>query len=210
VRAALHFLDGEIEAARLLLERAYRHDALLDGGRELLTRLYTYNFESGRDDEAARWCRHFDRQYGPEWFSSYCRLELMVWDSSLVAAIDSAWALAERGRRATPLELRAAQGAQLMMLVAGVLARANLGDSARRVVDAARATQRADSAGAREPFASSIDRAEADVRIQLRDFGSAAVLLQQVVRASPLSAEVLRRGRRMRAIPPEYGGMARR
>jgi len=201
VRAAIHFLRGEFQRARVLLDHAYERDALLDGGRELLTRLYTYNFESGLDQPAKSWCLKFERDYGEEWFTSYCRLQLLVWDSTATADVDSAWFFARRGRRSTALIMRDAQGSQLVMLVAGVVARAGLGDSAQRVIALARQMASRDALGRMEPHTSVLDRLEADARIHLGQVDSAGALLHRVAQNNPPSIDALRQSRRARSIP---------
>jgi TolB-like protein len=196
VRATIHFLQGHYERASVLLEHAYERDAYLEGGRELLTRLYTYNFEAGDDRQARRWCLAFARSYGSEWYSSYCRLELLAWDTTERADVDSAWYYAARGTQAAPALLRGAQGPQLAVLVAGVLARAGKGDSARNVLRRARAAASTDPRGVAEPFASALNEMEASVRLLLRDTAAARSLFEDYGKANPHSVDALKGSRR--------------
>ena len=199
--SVIHANQGNFERARLLLARAHAADAYAQDGRQVLSRLFTYSFVGRDDAEARRWCAAYAREFVEEWFGGACRLQLMAWDSTQTADIASAWSIARASTALAPEPIRSPVSAQLEMLVAGVVARSGLPDSARRVLATIADRVALDSTIARVPFDQTLRELEAAVRVQLGEPDAAIALLAAILRTRPDRRVALSRDRRFRDLP---------
>ncbi len=122
----------------LAAQRAYEADAFLAGAPRILERLFNASYDLGQTVDAVHWCGEGTRRFPDEGAFTICRIMLMTMPGQDPDP-GTAWRLAEsetltRGQTSGP---PAFQKARARMIVAAVLARAGLKDSARAVAQAA-------------------------------------------------------------------------
>lgn len=124
--------NGAILAAR----RAYEQDAFLDVADGVLWRLYTSQYDLGNYDQARRWCEEGHRRFPVNFRFVQCQIVLMSMPEA-DPDVREAWALYEE---LLPLLSEQAEffDAQARTVVAGVIGRAGLADSAQAVFESAR------------------------------------------------------------------------
>lgn len=169
------YARADYSGAYLAAKRAYAADTYLQDSQEILNRLFLTSYEIGDDSASGYWCNEAKRQFAQSWTSAYCQLGLIAWTHPVhPESVAHAWRLAAEGAERSPQPQQAR--ARLQMLVATVLARDGLRDSAEVVIRRARAS----SAGDAE-----ILPLEADARIALRERDAAAALITQYVGEKP-------------------------
>lgn len=176
VLSAALYAQADYTGAYLAADRAYRADAYLDDAEEILNRLFMAAYEIGDDADARLWCNEVEHRFRGSWTAAYCRLSLLTWDAGgNPDAARRAWEIAVEGGRNSAF-LRDVRP-RLYMLVAAVLARAGLRDSAEVIIR----RSLVDAAGDPE-----ILPLEAGARIILGQPDLAVARLAQYVRAKPL------------------------
>ncbi len=124
----------------LAARRAYEADAYLDNAPTILTRLFYASYDEDQAVDAVKWCNEGRRRFPDDSRFITCQLWVMTMRGQN-ADVDSAWKLA----RDPVITQDVSTGSGMFrehearMLVAGVLARAGLNDSAKAVARAARA-----------------------------------------------------------------------
>lgn len=119
-------------------KRAYDEDPFMEQAQWTVFRLFEYSFALRQDTEAARWCAEGRQRFSlPIFFD--CRLSLASWSDSHGLTPDSAWSLVGAELAAHPDGLRQNLEPRLHAMVAAVLTRNGLADSARSVLRDARA-----------------------------------------------------------------------
>jgi serine/threonine-protein kinase len=128
---------GETEA-KLAGLRAYEADAYLRDAPQVINRLFTTSYDLAQFNDAARWCQEGQRRFPENFNFVKCQLWLL---STRVKEPDVAlaWKLADSLAKLSPEGRREYDSREARMIVAMVLARAGLGDSARQVAVGARA-----------------------------------------------------------------------
>jgi TolB-like protein len=132
--SATQYARGELELSRVTAQRAYRQDSWFQA-EELLFRLFNTTFETGHDSEARVWCDEIRQRFADSWFVAHCELMLMTWSLEATADSDLAWKLAREATARAEDPIRQRVGAELEVLVAGVLVRAQDADSAMRALE---------------------------------------------------------------------------
>lgn len=199
VLSGIHLTRNELGQARRLAERAYFADAFSEDTESLLARLFQIDFDSGNDSGARRWCTAYVR-YLSGWFPAYCQLQLMTWDSTAVPNVEDAQRIVRATIAETQPDLRAGTGAQLQVLLAGVLARAGRTSAAERMLDDVHKSIATDSA-ITPLFEADLVRLEAGVRVRLGQRDRAARLVRRYLELQPSFANVIARGRQFRGLP---------
>ena len=180
--SALLQATGQLAEANFLARRAYEADAFLAESADLLFRLYYTSMDLGNGKEASRWCDAGFTRYPEDWRFTYCQLTILAFvDSSRSRAdgeadVSRAWTLASRLERLGPSDERAALLPRSHVLVAGVLGRAGLVDSAASVIRRARATV---------PEDREMDFYEAGARMLMGDREAALRLLARDLEVNP-------------------------
>jgi serine/threonine-protein kinase len=123
--------------AKLAGLRAYEADAYLRDAPQVVNRLFSTSYDLAQFTDAARWCQEGARRFPDNVNFTKCQLWLL---STRVKEPDVAlaWRLADSLEKVAPPGRREFDGAEARMIVAMVLARAGLGDSARQVAIRAR------------------------------------------------------------------------
>lgn len=143
--SSIHWETGRLAQADVEARMAYVADAYLNDIHEVILRLFQTSFELRQDLEAERWCEEVRRRIDQQWIYAHCALTLMGWSERVPPEPKRGWELSGLGRESDPPQLRRTIQPRLDMLVAGVLARAQMRDSARAVLSRARAAGSDDS-----------------------------------------------------------------
>lgn len=158
----------------LMSRRAYEEDAYLQDANRILERLFWAHYDMEQFRDAKTWCDEGARRF-PEYYAfTECQLWLML-SSGESVSVDSAWVLQARLDAVAPT---AAQKAKGQLLVAGVLRKEGLADSAESVFTRGRLAEDAD------PLMESI-AFEAAIRSITGDSDGAVELLRRYVAANP-------------------------
>lgn len=188
--SALLFTRGDYAGAYVAARHAYDTDTYAEHSAEILDRLFHSSYEIGDDSAAARWCTEMGDRMPGSWIAADCQLSFLAWTGAADGrAVARAWTSAATGVRAADADSTVTP--RLEMLVAAVLARAGLHDSAAAV--AARARGR----GADSP---ELLPQEAHMRLLLGDQTSAAELLDRYAATAPLYRTGVVRSRRFAAL----------
>ncbi len=167
---------GKVAEANLAAQRAYQADAFLRDAPEIVFRLYWTSFDLDRETDAIHWCNEGRARFATNWLFAYCQLTLQLWPGGPPPDVERAWrSVAELERLTTP-EDRLASSPRWHMIVAGVLARAGRGDSARAVIARSRAAA---------PHDPEMDYNEAVARVLLGERERALTLLATYLAAMP-------------------------
>jgi DNA-binding SARP family transcriptional activator/TolB-like protein len=136
-------LGGDLAEAELAARRGREEDAYLEVPDEGADRMYRVAFALGDYPRARHWCGEGRRQFPGDYRFHECALVLLARDPAARPLPDSAWRLLAAADRVDPPAAAVAAARPYSpvfrrMMVAAVLARAGLGDSARSVSARAR------------------------------------------------------------------------
>ncbi len=127
---------GETDA-KLAARRAYEEDAYLSNADLILQRLFLASYDLGQLVDAVHWCEEGQRRFPTDFKFAKCPLWLMT-TKAKEPDVEMAWRLADSIARVAPASARDFEGLEARMLVAIVLARKGLADSAKRVAQRSR------------------------------------------------------------------------
>ncbi|MGQ0641332.1 MAG: protein kinase domain-containing protein [Gemmatimonadaceae bacterium] len=164
-------------SAALAARRAYEADAFLQNQNRSVNLLFWTHYDLEQFPDAQRWCAEGARRFPADYLFAECELWLMLLPS-MEPDIPRAWAVAAKAEKLAPEERRAFEKHLGRLLVAGAIARANLPDSARRVLASAQATAAIDPE-------EEILGYSALVHILLSDVGEAVKVLKSYVLQHP-------------------------
>ena len=177
--SALLQATGQLAEANLIAARAYEADAFLGDSPQILFRLYHTSLDLGREAEASRWCDTGRSRFPEDWRFTFCTLRILALAGASQGSIDKAWSLvAALEPLSPPGYLRRWQ-----IIVAGVLGRAGLPDSADAVIRRARAAA---------PEDPELDFYEAEARMVLGDHAAVLRLLERYLKTNPRFRAYLR------------------
>lgn len=177
--SALLQATGQLAEANLIAARAYEADAFLGDSPQILFRLYHTSLDLGREREAGRWCDTGRSRFPGDWRFTFCALRILARAGASQGGIEKAWSLvAALEPLSPPGYLRRWQ-----IIVAGVLGRAGLPDSAEAVIRRARG-------GA--PGDPELDFYEAEARMVLGDSEAVLRLLERYLKTNPRFRAYLR------------------
>lgn len=132
----LFYQVEDVTGAALAARQAYQADAFLSVSNTVLRRLVVTNYDLGDVAQSRQWCAEGHRRFPEDYYFTECRLWLMTMDG-VDPDVGWAWALLDSirdlagSRRWEDLETTE------RLVVAGVIARAGLPDSASAVMDRA-------------------------------------------------------------------------
>jgi DNA-binding SARP family transcriptional activator/TolB-like protein len=184
--AQLLRLGGDLAESDLAARRAREEDAYLQVAEVGAERLYRASLALGDLPRARHWCADGRRRFPRDYRFHECELVLLARDGSARPRPDSAWRLLAEADRVDPPATAAAAARPYTpvfrrMMVAAVLARAGLPDSARAVSARARAAVREDP-----DLLTSYLWDEAYLQLHLGDRARAAALLDTFVARRPV------------------------
>ncbi|HEU0076408.1 MAG TPA: hypothetical protein VFQ76_02090, partial [Longimicrobiaceae bacterium] len=175
----LYYQVDDIASVVLAARRAYEEDAYLDVADQVLWRLFTGSYDLEQFTQAERWCGEGARRFPGDFRFAECQLLVMT-TPAVQPDAERAWGLVSRLAALTPEPRRAHELTRGRMLVAGVLGRVGMVDSARAVL--LRAHGEAGYAG--DP-ARELLLLEAHVRTTLGDEDAAIDVLKQYAAVTP-------------------------
>lgn len=122
---------GRLADANVSAEAAFRADAYLDRAPAVFSNLFFNALYLEQWQDAREWCARGVRRFptGPNFVD--CKLRVLGWTGAGTGDIAEAWREMEQADRADPSPVLEADR---LLLVAAILARTGLGDSARAVV----------------------------------------------------------------------------
>jgi tetratricopeptide (TPR) repeat protein len=136
-RITLSYLFYDLEdvpAALLAAQRGYEEDAYLENAADLLNRMFWGSLDLENFGQARRWCDEGSRRFARDWRFVSCQLWLMA-TPAVNANAAEAWRLRARLDTLVTDQFLRTQGDYL---VAGIVGRAGMADSARSLFLAAR------------------------------------------------------------------------
>jgi TolB-like protein len=168
-------------------QRAYEADMYLENAPVVLRRLFQGVLDQGSYARAREWCEEGIRRFPQDHMIQACQLRLMVTPEVRQPSIEEAWRVAELVHELAPPSRKQRELVQNQMVVAGVIARVGsienrlpLADSARAVLDRARAAVTTEIDPSRELLA-----IEAYSWLLLGEKDRAVSLLEQHAAADP-------------------------
>jgi serine/threonine-protein kinase len=177
--SALLQATGQLAEANLIAARAYEADAFLVDSPQILFRLYHTSLDLGREREAVRWCDAGLSRFPGDWRFTFCQLRILALAGTVQPDVAKAWSLDTTLERLSPPTYLP----RWHLVVAGVLARSGLRDSAEAVIKRARAAA---------PDDSQLDFYEAEARMLLGDHEAALQLLERDLKNDPAFRSYLR------------------
>ena len=184
-------LQGDMEQALDAAQHAYAADAFLTNAPEIVYRLFYASFQLEHYSDAGTWCDIGRRRFTTDWLFLQCQLTLLASSATPRPSVTAAWRVVAESSSVQPADTRAWVEPRLRMMVASVIARAGLTDSAERTIRAARA------AGGDDP---ELLYQEALARVRLSQPDSAVQLLAELLRGAPDFRPYLRRDVQLRAL----------
>jgi hypothetical protein len=175
----LSHLDNQktdVVQAKIDAQRAYEADAY-SSADVVLWRLFLASYDLEQFPDAVHWCMEGRRRFPESTRSVECRLWLLT-TRARPPDVDEAWQVLTRLHELTPGGQWATTGPEFQMLVAAVLARAGLADSARHVLALSRGNSEVDPTR-------SLLYYEAFVRTLLGDRDDALRLLKEYLAINP-------------------------
>jgi len=170
---------GQLAEANLIATRAYEADAFLFESPQILFRLYHTSLDLGRVRDAVRWCETGRSRFPGDWRFTFCDLRILALAGTFQPDVAKAWSLVTALERVSPPTYLP----RWHLVVAGVLGRAGLRDSAEAVIRRARAAA---------PDDSELDFYEAETRMVLGDPEAALRLLERYLKTNPRFRAYLR------------------
>ncbi|MGH7530309.1 MAG: hypothetical protein ACREMN_07990, partial [Gemmatimonadales bacterium] len=137
VLSSLLYQRKDVVSAVLAARAAYQADAYLRDAEFILDRLVYGAYDLAQFSESRRWCDEGGRRFPQSWRFAECRLWLLT-DPRAEQDIELAWRLLHRADSLTPAPQLPYRTRMRQIIVASVIGRAGLRDSAEHVLAAAR------------------------------------------------------------------------
>jgi eukaryotic-like serine/threonine-protein kinase len=139
----LYYQTGDLVDVKLAAQRAFEEDAYLGNADVVLARLFYVSYDLGQFTDATHYCEEGQRRFPTNSKFVECQLYLLT-SRGRDPDVALAWKLADSAVRLAPEQEREYQRLNGQMMVAATLARANLPDSARRLVQRSRGNSEID------------------------------------------------------------------
>jgi serine/threonine-protein kinase len=175
----LYYQVEDVPAAVLAARRAYEEDAYLSVASDVLSRLFVGSLDLEQFSQAERWCDEETRRVPHDYRTAECQLMLMT-TPARAPDVGRAWQLVAMLDSVSPPSYRGYLRLEARLRAGGVLARAGLKDSARHVLERARAAVTPAADPGQELLA-----IEAYQRTLLGDRDEAIALLKRYSAANP-------------------------
>jgi eukaryotic-like serine/threonine-protein kinase len=118
--------------AKLAAQRAYEEDAYLSNANQVLNRLFIASYDLSQFGDAVHWCEEGSRRFPDDFNFAKCQMWLLT-TKARDPDVGLAWKLADSVPKLAPVGRREYETHEARMIVAMVLARSGLADSARAV-----------------------------------------------------------------------------
>ncbi len=135
----LYNQSGSFTDVNLAARRAYEADAYLSNIDVVINRLFLSSYDLGQFTDAQHWCQEGARRFPTDYRFTVCRLQILTTRAE-EPDIERAWRLRDSVTALAPESQREFWTLSAQMAVASVLARKQLGDSARHVIERSRGT----------------------------------------------------------------------
>jgi tetratricopeptide (TPR) repeat protein len=129
-----------------LAQRAYEADAYLNAAPQILWGLYSTSYDLGQFPNAKTWCDEAEKRFPKQVVAARCQLWIMT-TKAVRPEPAEAWRRAAAYEAVVPPHEKEYYKREGQIVVAAVLARAGLADSARHVLVRARADRTVDPRG---------------------------------------------------------------
>ena len=172
----LYYQTGNLVDVKLAAQRAYEQDAYLSNADVVLSRLFYASYDLGQFSDAVQRCDEGQRRFPQDAKFVECQLYLLTSRSGTQCA--ARLAAVGLARKTTPEREREYEQLNSHMMVAAVLARAGMADSARHVAERSRGRPEIDPTR-------DLLYAEAFVRTLLGDKVEAVKALKVYLAANP-------------------------
>ena len=146
VLSAIQYQKQDAVESHALAQRAYEADAYLTAAPEILWRLYATSYDLEQFVNAKNWCDEAAKRFPQQLVAKRCQLWIMT-AKGIRPDPAEAWRLAAELEKAAPPQQREYYRREGQIVVADVLGRAGLPDSARHVLVRARADRTIDPRG---------------------------------------------------------------
>lgn len=163
--------------AKLAAQRAYEEDAYLSNANQVLNRLFIASYDLSQFLDAVHWCEEGARRFPDDFNFTKCQMWLLT-TKAKEPDVGLAWKLADSVPKLAPVARREYETHEARMIVAMVLARAGLADSARAVAVRARGGPEVDPT-------QTLAWEEIYVRVLLGDKAEAFEALKSYLAANP-------------------------
>jgi eukaryotic-like serine/threonine-protein kinase len=173
--AVLEFA-GKVAEANLAAEQSYEADAYLQDADAIMFRVFNTSLDLKRFADAQSWCERGRRTFPKDWTFLLCQLSLLGWSKLSVPDVDAAWRVVRQLDSVASPEAAEWMRPEMTMMVAAVIARAGLPDSAERVIGRSKADAPPDP---------QLPYYEALARIRLNQPQVAADLLKDLLARTP-------------------------
>ena len=178
ILSTIAYVHQDVPQANNLAQRAYEADAYLTAAPAILFELYVTSYDLGAFSPAQKWCDLLKKRFPQNPNVGRCQLWIMTTKGASKDP-DEAWRRASEYVRLAPPQLKEYTKREAQIVVAEVLNRAGLQDSARHVLARAKTSDPAiDPRGELMGY-------EAFVRAQLGDKQDAVDLLQKYLTDHP-------------------------
>jgi TolB-like protein len=175
----MYYRDGRFAEAAAAARNAFEGDAFLTEVRAVVSLLFIAALHGERFAEAGSWCRLGLRRYEGDPRFAECELNLLAATARERRDGTAAWRLVEGIERRDSLGMLSGTWVHRRMMVAAVLVRGGMPDSARAVLRRALAEQPRRSPGAE------VRLVEARVRVLLGEHDAALRLLASLIKDAP-------------------------
>jgi serine/threonine-protein kinase len=175
--SAIQYLKQDPVESHNLAQRAYEADAYLTAAPQILWRLYATSYDLEQFVSAQKWCDEYKRRFPQDLLAARCDLWIMTTKAVRPEPVE-AWRRAVVYENVSQPQQREYYKREGQIVVAWVLGRAGLLDSARRVLVRARTDRTIDPRGELMGY-------EALVRAQLGDKKEAVDLVQKYLTDHP-------------------------
>jgi eukaryotic-like serine/threonine-protein kinase len=173
----LYYQTGNLVDVKLAARRAYEEDAYLGNADVVLSRLFYASYDLGQFADAVHWCEAAQTRFPENPKSVECQLYLLT-TRAKDPDVNRAWQLSDSIVKLAAEPDREYQRLNSHMMVAAIIARAGLADSARHVAQRSRGRSEIDPTR-------DLLYAEAFVRTLLGDRDEAIKALKVYLAANP-------------------------
>lgn len=180
-------MTGAYADAKTAAENALKADAYLKSAPAVISRVFFSSLASGNVTDARRWCNLGREKYATDPRFWMCDLTILGWTGNSTADIQRAWQALDDSERRDSANILASAWGTRRMLVAAVVARAGLGDSAEAII------RHVHAALPNGTPTDQLDYGESHVHALLGHTDQAVALLERYLRTHPALRGQVRR-----------------